>query len=378
MTADEDLLCDPELAADYAGLVYVSDDAPGITRVRRGKGWSFYLPGGRKIQDARTLQRLKALAVPPAYRGVWYCTDPLGHLQATGRDDAGRKQYRYHDRFRDVRDEAKFDHLLPFARRLPRLRRTCRRYLREPGVGREKVLSAVVVLLEKGHLRVGNEAYAKRSGAHGATTLTNGEAEVIGGRVVFSFTAKGGQDREVDVRDAKLSEVVAACQDLPGQDLFGYLDDAGQHHDVTSGDVNAFLGETAGLPITAKTFRTWAATVQCYNLLRATKTAEMAEAGGRGPEASEHYRNRLVVQSVRRVAKKLGNTPTVCRKCYVHPAVPAAFIAGDALEPGKLKAGDSKAQKRLLASERDCFGFLAGRPEQAKNTGIGQVTAGTR
>ena len=310
---------DPEAAAEAADLVYVSDDAPGITRRRFGKGFAYYSPKGDKIEDGATVERLKSLAVPPAYEDVWICPDPRGHLQATGRDDRGRKQYRYHEEWAQVRDQAKFAKLPDFARRLASLRRRVRRDLKLDGLPRDKVLAACVKLLDTTFMRVGNADYAEQNDSYGLTTLQDGHAEFgRGGLVRFEFDAKHGIHREIELRDSRLAKIVRQCQDLPGQELLQYLDEGGSVRDVGSGDVNAYVHEHAGDAFTAKDFRTWHATVLAAGELR-----------GEEPATSATARNKQVVAAIDAVAAILGNTRAVCRKCYVDPRVTEAFESGD-------------------------------------------------
>jgi DNA topoisomerase-1 len=315
---------DPQRAAKLANLVYVSDETPGITRKGAGKGFAYYAPGGTRITCKIERRRLNTLAVPPAYRDVWLCPLPDGHIQATGFDDRGRKQYRYHDRWHEVRDAAKYHHLSAFAEALPTIRRTVANHLRRKGLPREKVLAAVVRLMDKTGVRIGNDEYARDHGHYGATTLLNDHAEVRrGGRVTMNFVGKSGKEAEIDLTDAQLARVVEACQDLPGQELFGYEDDAGRPVDVTSQDVNEYLRDISGGPFTAKDFRTWAGTVAAAALLRDAPPADTVTA-----------RKKTVVEVVKQVAAGLNNTPAVCRKCYIHPAILTAYDAGQTIDAG--------------------------------------------
>ena len=312
-----DIARDPECAAEAADLVYVSDETPGITRRKFGKGFAYYGPDGKKITAQKVIDRINALAIPPAYRDVWICPSPLGHLQATGRDDRGRKQYRYHDRWAEVRDTAKFAKLITFAQSLPKLRRTLNRHLREQGLGREKVLAACVKLLDKLYLRVGNEDYARQNDSYGLTTLQDDHAEFgRGGVLRLEFNGKHGIEREAELKDSRLAKVVKQCQDLPGQELLQYIDDEGHVVDIGSGDVNDYLREYAGLDVTAKDFRTWHATVLAAIALRDEEPAE-----------SKAARNRQIVAAIDQVAQSLGNTRAVCRKCYIHPLALETFDA---------------------------------------------------
>src|SRR5262245_6108436 len=311
---------DPTEAAAFARLRYVTDTAPGIARVRAGKGFRYLTARGEAVRDAETLNRIRALVIPPAWTRVWICPTATGHIQAVGRDARGRKQYRYHPRWRAVRDETKYNRLIEFGRRLPRIRRRVQRDLAKPGLPRERVLATVVRLLERTLIRVGNTEYARQNGSFGLTTLRSKHVRVEGPRLRFVFRGKGGKSHTVDVTDARLARIVLQCQDLPGHELFQYLDDTGRRQTIDSADVNDYLGEIAGREFTAKDFRTWAGTV-----LAASALAVMAEKGARPSK-------RQVAHAVKMVAGRLGNTPSICRKCYVHPAIPAAFLES-ALHP---------------------------------------------
>ena len=320
---------DPEKAAEVANLVYVTDQTPGITRRGFGKGFAYYKPDGTKITDKKEIARLNGLAVPPAYKDVWLCPDPDGHIQATGYDDAGRKQYRYHDRWHEVRDAAKYHHMLGFAETLPTIRKTVSGHLRKRGLPREKVLAAVVRLMDRTHLRVGNDEYARDHGHFGVTTIRNDHAEVSpSGRIHLEFVGKSGKEAEIDLRDPALAKIVEACQDLPGQELFAYETADGKVVDVTSQDVNDYLREISGGPYTAKDFRTWAGTVATAVCLRECGAAETKTAAKKN-----------VVAAVKLVAERLNNTPAVCRKCYIHPKVLEHYESGTTIATGT-ESGD--------------------------------------
>jgi DNA topoisomerase-1 len=309
---------DGRVSARAAGLRYSTDSRPGITRHRSGRGFSYRTADGQTIHDRAVLRRIKALAVPPAWTAVWICPDRAGHLQATGRDARGRKQYRYHARWRAGRDDAKFERLIDFAKVLPRIRTRCDADLGRPGLAREKVLAAVVRLLELTLIRVGNDEYARLNRSFGLTTLENRHATVDGTAIRFRFRGKSGQRHEVGLRDRRLAAVVRRCQDLPGQELFQYIgDDDGVPHDVASDDVNDYLREISGADVTAKDFRTWAGTVLAYRALRAL-----------APGDDERTARRNVVEAVRLTAGRLGNTPAVARRSYVHPAILEAYLDG--------------------------------------------------
>lgn len=313
--------------ARSAGLRYVSDEMPGITRHKRGKNHYYRDPDGAKIEDEATLERIRALAIPPAYRDVWICPDPRGHIQATGIDERGRKQYRYHERWKEVRDEAKFARMADFARALPRIREHTEKALKKPGYGREKVLATVVQLLEKTAIRVGNEEYAKQNKSYGLTTLRNRHAKVEGGQVHFRFRGKSGQWHDIDLRDRRLAAMVKKLQSLPGQSLFQYQEADGEIQHITSDDVNQYLHEIAGEEFTAKDFRTWAGTVAACVALRDVEEC-----------ADESEAKKQVVEAVKQVARRLGNTPAVCRKAYIHPAVIERYLDGTLLDSLRQRA----------------------------------------
>ena len=327
--ADDDSPNDPAAAARAARLRYVSDRKPGIRRAPDGDGWAFFDTDGSRIADERTLDRIRKLAIPPAYTDVWICRDPRGHLQAVGRDARGRKQYRYHARWREVRDEAKYGRMLTFGRVLPTIRAQVRHDMALPGLPKRKVVAAIVALLEKTMMRVGNEEYAKQNKSFGLTTLRNRHARVKGGHLTFDFRGKHGVEHHIDLQDRRLARVVERCRDLPGQDLFQFVDGDGDTHGIGSDDVNEYLHEITGEDITAKDFRTWAAT----NL--AAETLAAAEVHDTKTKAK-----RALVEAVESVAKRLGNTPAICRKCYIHPAVFEGYLDGSLAEGLKARADD--------------------------------------
>jgi DNA topoisomerase-1 len=315
-------------SAEEAGLRYVTDARPGIGRRRVGRGFSYIGPDGERITDHALLSWIRSLAIPPAWTDVWICTSPRGHLQATGRDAGGRKQYRYHPRWRATRDEAKFGRMIAFGQALPRIRRRVDRDLRRPGLPRERVLAAVVRLLEKTRVRVGNQEYTRDNRSFGLTTLRDRHARVHdGGRIRFRFRSKGGKVSEVEISDARLARIVSRCQDLPGQELFAYLDEDGEARTVGSEDVNAYLREISGEDFTAKDFRTWAGTVLAAWALREFEEVD-----------SEAQAKRNVVRAVERVAEWLGNTPAVSRKSYVHPGVVDAYLDGNVIREARESA----------------------------------------
>ncbi|MBI2394797.1 MAG: DNA topoisomerase IB [Deltaproteobacteria bacterium] len=304
-------------SARAAGLHYVADDRPGIRRVRSGKGFRYLGPDGRPVRDEETLRRIRALAIPPAYTDVWITTDPRGHVQATARDAKLRKQYRYHPRWREVRDAVKYEHMVAFAHTLPRIRARCAEDLARPGMCRERVLALVVTLLEQTRIRVGNEEYARKNHSFGLTTLETRHVAVHGQAVRLSFRGKSGKHHSVTVRDRRVARVVRRCMDIPGQELFTYVDDTGVGHAITSGDVNDYLRALAGRDVTAKDFRTWGGTVLAAEALRSCPACPNKTKG-----------KRQIVRVIEDVSRRLGNTPSVCRKSYVHPAVLEAYLAG--------------------------------------------------
>ncbi|MEJ8840194.1 DNA topoisomerase IB [Ramlibacter sp. AN1133] len=312
-------LADPKEAAAAAGLVYVSDEERGIRRERKGDGFVYYRPNGEPLKDEATLERIRKLAIPPAYTDVWICPKANGHLQATGRDARGRKQYRYHPQFREVRESTKYGHMLEFAKALPAVRAKLAQHMALRGLPREKVLATVVHLLETTLIRVGNDDYARENKSYGLTTLRNPHVKVDGSELRFQFKGKSGKTWRLQVKDRRIARIVRACQDLPGQRLFQYQD-GDELREVTSADVNAYLKEITGRDITAKDFRTWAGTVMAALALQEFQAFD-----------SQSTQKRNIRQAIERVAARLGNTPTICRKCYVHPEVLNAYVEGSLL-----------------------------------------------
>jgi DNA topoisomerase-1 len=309
---------DPEEAADAAGLRYVSDARPGISRRKVGKGFVYLKASGERVTDARTLMRIKAIVIPPAWTEVWICSSADGHIQATGRDAKGRKQYRYHELFREIRESSKYEHIIAFADALPALRKIVHEHMGLRGLPREKVLATVVHLLESTLIRIGNDDYARDNKSYGLTTLKNRHAEVDGSEVRFRFTGKSGKQWSLRVRDRRIARIIRQCQDLPGQELIQYIGEDGKPQDVTSSDVNDYLREISGQDITAKDFRTWAGTVLAAMALREFEGFDSAA------QAKRNLR-----EAIARVAARLGNTPTICRKCYIHPDVISSYLDGD-------------------------------------------------
>lgn len=327
--------------AKEAGLRYVSCSEPGIRRIKHGNGFIYRLPDGQRLRNERELERIRALALPPAWSNVWICRSASGHLLATGIDARGRKQYRYHPHWRTVRDEAKYGDLASFGRKLPQLRRALDRDLARPGLRREKVLATVVSLMERTAARIGNDRYANDNGSYGLTTLLDRHARIAGGKVEFVFRGKGGKPYRARIADRRLASIVARCRDIPGQRLFQYLTSDGRYRAVSSSDVNAYLKRATGIDITAKTFRTWTAT-----LLAAREFFALT------PAATEAASKRQVNAVLAIVAGKLGNTAGICRKCYVDPRIVDAFVAqrlARAAAHVTRKAGLNTEECRLLA-----------------------------
>jgi DNA topoisomerase-1 len=355
VTISPEQLADPAAAAKAAGLRYVTDEMPGIHRVIRGKNFAYIAADGKEITDEDELKRIRSLAVPPAYTDIWICPIPNGHLQATGRDKRGRKQYRYHKRFREIRDETKYERMISFATVLPDIRKRIEADLALPGLPREKVLATVAQLLESTAIRIGNDEYAKENNSFGLTTLQNRHAKVNGSTVRFSFRGKSGIKHAIDLRDKRLARIVRQCQELPGQQLFEYVDDDGNNRAVDSSDVNQYIREISGEEFSAKDFRTWVGTVTCAMLLA-------------GQEASETQTDRKarVTAVIKDVAKRLGNTPAVCRKCYVHPDIVNAYMEGGSLDLQR----KVRHTKGLLPEELFVLALLR---ERAKETESGRT-----
>jgi len=320
-------IVDPKDAAQSVGLRYVSDARPGIRRRKTGTGFSYARADGSKLSDADVLKRIKALVIPPAWVDVWISPFADGHLQATGRDAKGRKQYRYHALFREVRESTKYEHVVAFADELPTIRKKVHEHMGRRGLPREKVLATVIHLLETTLIRIGNEDYAKQNNSYGLTTLKNRHVAVDGNEVRFRFTGKSGKQWSLRVRDRRVAKIIKACQDLPGQELLQYVDEAGDCQDVTSSDVNAYLKEITGKDVTAKDFRTWAGTVLAAMALNEVESFDSAVQAKRNLRAA-----------IEKVAARLGNTPTICRKCYVHPEVLNCYMDGNLVLELKSKA----------------------------------------
>ena len=349
---DAPIKLEPEEIAAMAHLRYYTDNKPGFTRrvskTAKG-GFDFFGLEGERITDEDEVKRIHSLAVPPAYTDVWICPARNGHLQATGRDAKGRKQYRYHPKWRETADANKYGRVMAFAAALPGIRKRLDADMGKPGLPREKVLATVVKLLETTLIRVGNEEYAKTNKHYGLTTLKNRHVTVKGGHLEFNFKGKSGVDHEVELQNPRLARVVQRCQELPGHDLFQYLDENDQRHGIDSGDVNAYLHEITGEPFTAKDFRTWAGTVLAALALKEFESFD-----------SEAAAKKNIVAAIEHVAERLGNTPSVCRKCYVHPAILESYVDGSMLDALRVKA------------ERELSGahLAALKPEEAAVVGL--------
>lgn len=331
-------------SARAAGLRYATDQRRGIARRRRGKGFCYLGPQGRPLTDAQTLKRIRALVIPPAWKDVWISPDPRAHLQATGHDARGRKQYRYHARWREVRHQTKYDRMVPFARALGRIRQRVRHDLRQKPLSKAKVVAAVVQLLEKTLIRVGNAEYVRANRSFGLTTLRDGHVRIRGADLQFVFTGKSGVKQSISLSDAPLARIVKRCQDLPGQALFQYLDESGRRRLVTSSDVNAYLRDVTASDFTAKDFRTWAGTLEAaiaVRRLRATRAT-----------------GNVVTRVVEMVARQLGNTPAVCRACYIHPAILEAHADGTL---ARRLAARRRARGGLSADESAVLAMLESR-----------------
>jgi DNA topoisomerase I len=341
-------MVDPLASAKAAGLVYTSDDKPGIRRVGKGKRARYLDARGKPVRNRDELARIRALVIPPAWTDVWICPSPRGHLQATGRDARGRKQYRYHAKWRTARDNTKYGRMIAFGQALPAIRRRTDADLRRPGLPREKVLAAVVRLLEKTFIRVGNDEYARDNRSFGLTTMRDGHVRLAGSTVKFIFRGKSGVEHSLALDDKRLAKIVRQCRDLPGQELFQYRDDDGKVVDVGSSDVNAYLKAITGEDFTSKDFRTWAGTVLAAQLLRDFEKVD-----------SEARAKKNIVAAIEQVAKRLGNTRAVCRKCYVHPAIFDAYLDGSMMKTVSQRTQRTqKAIGKMTAAEAAVLGLL--------------------
>jgi DNA topoisomerase I len=340
-------ISDPAESARAARLRYVTDQMPGIRRHRSGKGFVYVTPDSKITRDPDELGRFKSLAIPPAWRDVWICPLAHGHLQATGRDARKRKQYRYHPRWHEVRDENKYDRMLGFAKKLPAIRRKVAQDLGLPGLPREKVLATVVRLLETSMIRVGNQEYKRQNNSFGLATLHNHHVNVSGSSIRFEFRGKSGVRHLVDLDDRRLAKIIQQCRDLPGHELFQYIGDDGERYAIDSADVNDYLRQIAGEEFSSKDFRTWAGTV-----LAARALGEFHS----GHKKAQRKKN--ILQAIEVVAKKLGNTKAVCRKCYIHPAVIESYTDGSLLQLLRRRAKKAKDSTHDLASEAAVLALL--------------------
>ena len=335
-------------AASRAGLRYVTDGVSGIRRKRVGSGWAYYAPDGVRIEDPSVRKRLNALAIPPAWTQVWICPDPDGHIQATARDARGRKQYRYHPQYREARDRSKFRRMLEFSEVLPRLRERIERDLRAESLSRRQILATVVRLLDRTLIRVGNDEYARENRSYGLTTLRRRHVTVEGAMLRFSFRGKSGVEHTIALADPRLAKIVQRCRELPGEELFQYVDGKGRRQLISSDDINAYLREITGRDITAKDFRTWGGT-----MLAAVELRRMGEA------ASRRETDRNIVAAIDTVAERLGNTRAVCRKYYVHPVLLEAYRMGDTVpQPSPKGTGRRERGAALRRDEVLVLQFL--------------------
>jgi len=351
-----EIITDPAESAKAAGLRYVTDARPGISRQRSGTGFRYRNLDGSPLRDADTLKRIRSLVIPPAWRGVWICPTANGHLQATGRDARGRKQSRYHPRWREVRDETKYERMMLFGAALPNIRKRVDHDLALPGLPRERILATIVRLLETTFIRVGNTEYARTNHSYGLTTLRNKHVAVKSSTVTFNFQGKSGVEHTIDLEDRRLAKIVARCRDLPGYELFQYLDNEGNRHSIDASDVNDYLREITEQDFTAKDFRTWAGTVLACTLLREFEPAD-----------SDTQAKKNVVAAIKSVAERLGNTPSVCRKCYVHPAVMETYLTGSMVKAfeEEVKREVDKQLQALRKEELDVLHLLEHRVAKA-------------
>ncbi|MBV9618774.1 MAG: DNA topoisomerase IB [Verrucomicrobia bacterium] len=341
------MVAEAKEAAEEAGLRYVSDDRPGYTRKSKADDFEYFDTEGKSIHDDQRLLRIKRLAIPPAWTDVWICPTPNCHIQATGRDARRRKQYLYHERWRDVRDENKYDRISAFGKALPKIRRRVAHDLKRSGLPREKVLATVVQLLERTFIRIGNEEYARENKSFGLTTMKDRHVEVKGATLRFRFRGKSGKEHEIDVSDRRIAKIVSKLQDLPGQDLFQYVDHEGEVRDVTSQDVNEYLREITGEDFSAKDFRTLAGTVL---------TAIALNAQGKFENNKQAKKN--ISTAISAVSKILGNTPAICRKCYVHPAIFESYLSSQSIDGLKQLSEEAMEDVDLRSSEKSVLKFL--------------------
>lgn len=346
------IVTDPAEAAEEAGLRYVSDDQPGYTRKAKGDDFEYFDGDGKPIRDEQHLLRIKRLAIPPAWSDVWICPSANGHVQATGRDARKRKQYLYHERWREMRDENKYERILSFAEALPKIRRRVSKDLSLPGLPRNKVVATIVQLLEGSFIRVGNEEYARENKSFGLTTMQDRHVDVKGSKMRFRFRGKSGIKHDVDVTDRRIARIILKLQDLPGQELFQCVDENDEVRNITSQDVNDYLREITGEDFTAKDFRTWAGTVLAAIALTAA-----------GEFATKKQARANIKNAIGAVSKILGNTPAICRKCYVHPAVLETYLDGNSIEGLRQKTKETLENESvdLRAGQKAILKFLQGR-----------------
>ncbi|WP_334238434.1 DNA topoisomerase IB [Terriglobus sp. ADX1] len=334
-----EIILDPVEAAKAAGLRYTSDRQPGYRRMAHGKAFRYTTPDGKMLRDKNVLARIRSLVIPPAWIDVWITTYDNGHLQCTGRDARGRKQSRYHPRWREVRDETKYERMALFAEALPVIRKRVANDLEEPGLPREKVLATVVSVMEETHIRVGNEEYARTNKSYGLTTMRTKHVDVRGAKITFDFQGKSRVHHTINLQDRRLAKIIRKISELPGYELFQYVDEEGNRHNIDSSDVNDYLREITGEHFTAKDFRTWAGSVLCCSLLSELE-----------PATTITQAKKNVVQAIAQVASQLGNTPSVCRKCYVHPAVLERYLGAISAEEAKERLEqDISAERRSIA-----------------------------
>ncbi|MDQ6862146.1 MAG: DNA topoisomerase IB [Verrucomicrobiota bacterium] len=355
--ADLEIVTDPKEAAEEAGLRYVSDDQAGYTRKKKGDEFEFFDRKGAPITDEARVLRIRRIGIPPAWTDVWICSSANGHIQATGRDARGRKQYRYHERFREFRDETKYEKMLIFGAALPKIRERVQADLALTGLPKNKVLATIVSIMERTFIRVGNEEYAKTNHSYGLTTMRNKHVKVNGTKLRFNFRGKSGVEHNIEVADRRLARIVKKVQELPGQDLFAFQDDDGTVHNITSQDVNDYLREITGEDFTAKDFRTWAGTVLAAVALSAVNPCE-----------TQREMKKNVTTAIKAVAHILGNTPAVCRKCYVHPAVLETYMTGSMIEGLRRQTAEAIEQKAqdLQTVELAVMKFLQARLSEVK------------
>lgn len=347
---------DPQLSAQVAGLRYVRDTEPGITRLKHGKNFRYAEPGGKPVNDPKTLNRIRSLVIPPAWTDVWICRHPEGHLQAVGRDAKGRKQYRYHPSYRHQRDETKFSRMLAFGKALPAIRDRVEADLKLSGLPRNKVLAAVVKLLESTCMRIGNDEYKNQNDSYGLTTLQDHHVEVSGSKIHFQFRGKSGQQQDIELKDPRLAKIVKGCRDIPGYELFQYYNDAGDVCDITSSDVNNYIREITGDDFTAKDFRTWGGTGWAALVFEEL-----------GPANTQTDTKKQVVEAIKQVSKRLGNRPATCRKYYVHPAILEGYTDGTLFEALQSCQGDRREEQCVMQMVSTYVEKLAKQAADAKD-----------